>query len=70
MRLSVRSETILTWKTALAEHEGIYRALEARDPQAAAAAMCTHLRSSQDRWIGEPATSPDTHSTDTGPGKT
>jgi len=53
-RLSGRSETAQTWTTALAEHEAIWRALEARDPQAAAAAMFSHLRASQERWIAEP----------------
>lgn len=53
-RLSGRSENIATWKIAMAEHEAVFRALEARDPQAAAAAMGTHLRASQERWISEP----------------
>lgn len=47
-------ETLHTWQTAMAEHEAIYRALEARNPQAAAAAMCSHLLASHGRWIGEP----------------
>ncbi len=51
-RLSVRSESVVTWGEALAEHERIYQALDARDPQAAAAAMSTHLRASQERWVG------------------
>jgi GntR family transcriptional repressor for pyruvate dehydrogenase complex len=45
----------VTWCAALAEHERIYQALDARDPQAAAAAMSTHLRASQERWVGEAA---------------
>ena len=57
--MSGRAETVQTWNAALAEHERIYRALEARDPQAAAAAMFTHLRASEERWVGEPAGSPD-----------
>lgn len=40
--MSGRAEAALSWTVAIAEHEGIYRALEARDPQAAAAAMFTH----------------------------
>jgi GntR family transcriptional regulator, transcriptional repressor for pyruvate dehydrogenase complex len=52
-RMSVRSENVHTWDQAMAEHEAIFRALEARDPQAAAAAMCTHLRASQERWVGD-----------------
>lgn len=42
------------WQVALAEHEAIYRALEARNPQAAAAALCSHLQASHGRWVGEP----------------
>jgi len=52
-RLRHRSENDASWRTALAEHEDIYRALEARDPLAAAAAMRTHLKASSDRWVGE-----------------
>jgi len=48
---------VQTWTVALAEHERIYRALEARDPQAATAAMFTHLRASEERWVSEPAMS-------------
>ena len=58
-RMSGRAETVQTWTVALAEHERIYRALEARNPQAAAAAMFTHLRASEERWVAEPATFPD-----------
>ncbi|HSI50703.1 MAG TPA: FadR/GntR family transcriptional regulator [Ideonella sp.] len=50
-----RSENVHTWTTALQEHEAVYHALEARDPQAAAAAMFTHLRASQERWLAEPS---------------
>jgi GntR family transcriptional repressor for pyruvate dehydrogenase complex len=53
-RMSGRSETVHTWTAALVEHERIFRALEARDPQAAAAAMCSHLRASEERWLAEP----------------
>ncbi|HEY9023007.1 MAG TPA: FadR/GntR family transcriptional regulator [Burkholderiaceae bacterium] len=52
-RLRIQSETVQTWDHALAEHERIYDALEARDPQAAAAAMSSHLQASQARWIGD-----------------
>ncbi|MGN6529864.1 MAG: FadR/GntR family transcriptional regulator [Burkholderiaceae bacterium] len=55
-RLSIRSENVATWSEALAEHERIYEALDARDPQAAAAAMGMHLRASQARWVGGTAT--------------
>ncbi len=54
-RMSGRVESTRTWQTALAEHEAIYRALEARNPQAAAAAMCSHLLGSLGRWVEEPA---------------
>ncbi|MGQ3096037.1 MAG: FadR/GntR family transcriptional regulator [Roseateles sp.] len=54
-RMSGGQETLGTWQTAMAEHESIYRALEARNPQAAAAAMCSHLLASHGRWISEPA---------------
>ncbi|HEV6967555.1 FadR/GntR family transcriptional regulator [Roseateles sp.] len=56
-RMSGQVESTHTWQAALGEHEAIYRALEARNPQAAAAAMCTHLLASHDRWAGEPADS-------------
>lgn len=52
-RLSVRAESTQTWSSALAEHEGIYRALESQDPLAATAAMRMHLQHSQERWSGE-----------------
>jgi DNA-binding FadR family transcriptional regulator len=54
-RMSGQVESTHTWRAALAEHEAIYRALEARNPQAAAAAMCSHLLASHGRWVGEPA---------------
>ena len=54
-RMSGHAETVQTWTVALAEHERIFRALEARDPQAATAAMFTHLRASEERWVSEPA---------------
>lgn len=53
-RMSGRSETVQTWTAALVEHERIFRALESRDPLAAAAAMCSHLRASEERWLAEP----------------
>ncbi|WP_457447968.1 FadR/GntR family transcriptional regulator [Roseateles sp. P5_E4] len=52
-RMSGQAESTHTWQAALAEHEAIYRALEARNPQAAAAAMCSHLLASLGRWVGE-----------------
>jgi GntR family transcriptional repressor for pyruvate dehydrogenase complex len=49
--LSVRTETLEVWKAALAEHEAIVRAIEARDPLNAQAAMRAHLKASGERWI-------------------
>ncbi len=57
-RLSIRAESPLTWGEALTEHEHIYQALNARDPQSAAAAMTTHLRASQERWVSDAPTAP------------
>ncbi|WP_310259107.1 FadR/GntR family transcriptional regulator [Roseateles saccharophilus] len=54
-RMSGQVESTHTWQAAVGEHEAIYRALEARNPQAAAAAMCSHLLASHGRWTGEPA---------------
>jgi GntR family transcriptional regulator, transcriptional repressor for pyruvate dehydrogenase complex len=50
-RMARRSESAHAWEVAFQEHERIYQALEARDPQEAAAAMSTHLKASQERWI-------------------
>lgn len=52
-KLSSRYENARSWKAALKEHEAILRALEARDPIAAQAAMLSHLRASELRWIGD-----------------
>ncbi|XHS77406.1 FadR/GntR family transcriptional regulator [Burkholderiaceae bacterium UC74_6] len=54
-RMSGQAESVQTWQAALLEHEAIFRALEARNPQAAAAAMCNHLLASHGRWVGEPS---------------
>lgn len=43
------------WRVALDEHEAIYRALEARSPQAAVAALGGHLQASQGRWVSQSA---------------
>lgn len=56
-RMSGRVESTHTWETAMGEHEAILNALEARNPQAAAAAMCSHLMASHGRWLGEPSES-------------
>lgn len=50
-RVSRGAETSRTWESALQEHEKIYAALEARDPQQASAAMFNHLLASKERWI-------------------
>ena len=50
-KLSSRYENTRTWNLALKEHEAVLRALEARDPLAAQAAILTHLKASEDRWI-------------------
>jgi GntR family transcriptional repressor for pyruvate dehydrogenase complex len=54
-RMSGQVESSHTWQAAAGEHEAIFRALEARNPQAAAAAMCNHLLASLGRWVGGPA---------------
>jgi GntR family transcriptional repressor for pyruvate dehydrogenase complex len=50
--VSVRAESLRTWLAAVDEHEIVLRAIEAREPQAAAAAMAMHLRASEVRWLG------------------
>jgi GntR family transcriptional repressor for pyruvate dehydrogenase complex len=52
-KISSRFENTRTWKIALGEHEAILKALEARDPIAAQAAMRAHLKASAQRWVGE-----------------
>jgi GntR family transcriptional regulator, transcriptional repressor for pyruvate dehydrogenase complex len=52
-KISSRFESTRTWKTALKEHEEILRAVEARDPIAAQAAMRAHLKASAQRWVGD-----------------
>ena len=51
-QLSVRSESSQTWTEALHEHEAILRALESRDVLDTQTAMRSHLKASQDRWVG------------------
>lgn len=51
-KLRVHSESTRTWGAALAEHEAVFQALEARDPHAAEAAMRLHLKASAERWVG------------------
>lgn len=54
-RLMAHAENPRTWAAAVREHEAIYQALEARDPQEAAAAMFWHLTASRERWVDEEA---------------
>ena len=51
-KLRSRYENTRTWNMALKEHEAILRALEARDPLAAESAMRSHLKMSEQRWVG------------------
>ena len=52
-KISSRFENTRTWKAALKEHEAILKAIEARDPIAAQAAMRAHLKASAQRWVGD-----------------
>ena len=52
-RMTARNEDSQAWRAAFVEHEAVYRALKARDPQAAMTAMCQHLRASHARWSAE-----------------
>jgi GntR family transcriptional repressor for pyruvate dehydrogenase complex len=57
-RMTQHAENSRTWAAALREHEAIYQALEARDPQEAVAAMFWHLSASRERWVGDDAAAP------------
>ncbi|WP_428029410.1 FadR/GntR family transcriptional regulator [Ancylobacter sp.] len=50
-RLRARFDTPATWRHALAEHEAILAALEARDVPLAQMRMHAHLAESKRRWI-------------------
>jgi GntR family transcriptional repressor for pyruvate dehydrogenase complex len=52
-KISSRFESARTWKAALKEHDAILKAVEARDPIAAQAAMRAHLKASATRWMGD-----------------
>lgn len=52
-KISSRFESTRTWKAALKEHQAILKAVEARDPIAAQAAMRAHLEASALRWVGD-----------------
>lgn len=49
--ISEHSENRQTWATAVAEHEDILRAVQARDLIGAQTAMRQHLRQSEARWL-------------------
>jgi len=50
-QIRTRFETPETWTSALAEHETIYAALEARNPLLAQTRMHAHLEESKQRWM-------------------
>lgn len=50
-RLRARFDTSINWRSALAEHEAIFAALEARDVPLAQMRMHAHLEKSKRRWI-------------------
>jgi GntR family transcriptional repressor for pyruvate dehydrogenase complex len=52
-KISSRFESTLTWRAALGEHEAVLKAIEARDPIAAQAAMRVHLQASALRWVSD-----------------
>jgi GntR family transcriptional repressor for pyruvate dehydrogenase complex len=52
-KLRSRYENSRTWRSAVKEHLAIVRAIEARDPLGAQAAMLTHLKASELRWVGD-----------------
>jgi len=58
-RMTRRAENAHSWQTAFEEHEAIFRALDQRDPQEAAAAMCAHLKASRERWIEQSGSAAD-----------
>ena len=51
-QLGQHFETVPTWRLALAEHQAVIDAVAAGQPEAARAAMHTHLRQSHDRFAG------------------
>jgi GntR family transcriptional repressor for pyruvate dehydrogenase complex len=52
-KLRSRYENSRTWRAAVKEHLAVVRAIEARDPLGAQAAMLTHLKASELRWVGD-----------------
>ncbi|WP_258875819.1 FCD domain-containing protein [Paraburkholderia sp. BL27I4N3] len=55
-RISELAENTTTWMAAAEEHESVLHALQAGDPLAAQAAMRSHLKSSEERWVGSDMT--------------
>jgi GntR family transcriptional repressor for pyruvate dehydrogenase complex len=51
-KLRSRYDNSRTWRAAVKEHAAIVRAIETRDALGAQAAMLTHLRASEMRWVG------------------
>jgi GntR family transcriptional repressor for pyruvate dehydrogenase complex len=51
-RISELAENATTWMAAVEEHENVLHALQSGDPLAAQAAMRSHLKSSEERWVG------------------
>jgi DNA-binding FadR family transcriptional regulator len=49
-RLGGYFETVKSWRSAIAEHEAIRDAIAARNPEAARAAMHTHMDKSHQRF--------------------
>lgn len=56
--MSARTEDSQAWRAAFVEHQMVYHALEARDPQAAVSAMVHHLQVSHARWTEASAATP------------
>lgn len=50
-RMRLRLESQPSWHAALAEHELIFRCLQARDPLGAESAVRAHIRAAADRWV-------------------
>ena len=49
-QLGSHFETARSWRSAIAEHEAVIAAIASRSPEAARAAMATHLSNSHDRF--------------------
>lgn len=51
-QLSGHFETPATWQNAIIEHETICQAMNDRNPLAAELAVRSHLKASEERWVG------------------